>query len=102
MTDRPIATVAILTYTARTVERILSQLRLQEVDGEFEVLVIDSGRRTRPSRSSAASHEVRLHEIPNEVPATVYAQPRRPARAGRVRRLPPTMWCPRRAGGSPS
>ena len=44
MTDDPIATVAILTYNGEDyLERILSQLRVQEVDGDVELLVIDSG-----------------------------------------------------------
>jgi rhamnosyltransferase len=67
MTDRPIATVAILTYNGEDyLERILSQLRLQEVDGEFEVLVIDSGSTDSTLEIVRRFPEVRLHEIPNE------------------------------------
>lgn len=67
MTDRPIATVAILTYNGEDyLERILAQLRLQEVDGEFEVLVIDSGSTDSTLEIVRRFPEVRLHEIPNE------------------------------------
>ena len=67
MTDRPIATVAILTYNGEDyLERILSQLRIQEVDGEFEVLVIDSGSTDSTLEIVRRFPEVRLHEIPNE------------------------------------
>ena len=67
MTDRPIATVSILTYNGEDyLERILSQLRLQEVDGEFEVLVIDSGSTDSTLEIVRRFPEVRLHEIPNE------------------------------------
>jgi rhamnosyltransferase len=67
MTDRPMATVAILTYNGEDyLERILSQLRLQEVDGEFEVLVIDSGSTDSTLEIVRRFPEVRLHEIPNE------------------------------------
>jgi rhamnosyltransferase len=67
MTDRPMATVAILTYNGEDyLERILAQLRLQDVDGEFEVLVIDSGSTDSTLEIVRRFHEVRLHEIPNE------------------------------------
>jgi rhamnosyltransferase len=67
MTDRPMATVAILTYNGEDyLERILAQLRLQEVDGEFEVLVIDSGSTDSTLEIVRRFPEVRLHEIPNE------------------------------------
>lgn len=62
----PIATVAILTYNGEEyLERILAQLRLQELDGEFEVLVIDSGSTDTTLDIVRRFPEVRLHEIPN-------------------------------------
>lgn len=67
MSERPIATVAILTYNGEDyLERILEQLRLQELDGEFEVLVIDSGSTDSTLEIVRRFPEVRLHEIPNE------------------------------------
>ena len=42
--QRPLLTVAILTYNGETyLRRILDSLRLQSFDGEMEILVIDSG-----------------------------------------------------------
>ncbi|MBM7504144.1 glycosyltransferase family A protein [Agromyces aurantiacus] len=67
MTDRPIATVAILTYNGEDyLERILRQLRIQQIDGPFEVLVIDSGSTDGTLEIVRRFPEVRLHEIPNE------------------------------------
>jgi rhamnosyltransferase len=66
MPERPIATVAILTYNGEDyLERILEQLRAQEIDGEFEVLVIDSGSTDATLDIVGRFPEVRLHEIPN-------------------------------------
>lgn len=67
MPERPIATVAILTYNGEDyLERILEQLRRQEIDGEFEVLVIDSGSTDSTLDIVRRFPEVRLHQIPNE------------------------------------
>lgn len=64
---RPIATVAILTYNGEDyLERILEQLRMQELDGDFEVLVVDSGSTDSTLEIVRRFPEVRLHEIPNE------------------------------------
>ncbi len=67
MSERPIATVAILTYNGQEyLERILEQLRIQELDGDVEVLVIDSGSTDSTLEIVRRFPEVRLHEIPNE------------------------------------
>lgn len=61
-----LATVAILTYNGETyLEQILDALERQVVDGEFEVLVIDSGSIDRTLDIVRARPHVRLHEIPN-------------------------------------
>ena len=66
MPERPIATVTILTYNGEEyLERILEQLRRQELDGGFEVLVIDSGSTDSTLDIVRRFPEVRLHEIPN-------------------------------------
>jgi rhamnosyltransferase len=66
MSDRILATVAILTYNGEDyLERILRQVLAQRVDGRVEVLVIDSGSTDRTLEIVAAFPEVRLHEIPN-------------------------------------
>ncbi len=66
MSDRILATVAILTYNGEDyLERILRQVLAQRVDGRIEVLVIDSGSTDRTLEIVAAFPEVRLHEIPN-------------------------------------
>jgi len=62
----PLATVAILTYNGETyLEAILSALETQKLDGEFEVLVIDSGSTDATLAIVAAHPSVRLHQIPN-------------------------------------
>ncbi|UOE44486.1 glycosyltransferase family A protein [Agromyces larvae] len=62
----PIATVTILTYNGEEyLERILAQLRAQELDAPFEVLVIDSGSTDSTLDIVRRFPEVRLHEIPN-------------------------------------
>lgn len=67
MSERPIATVAILTYNGEDyLERILEQLRVQDLDGEFEILIIDSGSTDSTLDIVRRFPEVRLHEIPNE------------------------------------
>lgn len=64
--DEVLATVAILTYNGETyLERILEAVSAQEVDGDFEILVIDSGSTDRTLEIVARFPEVRLHEIPN-------------------------------------
>ncbi|CAN5207918.1 hypothetical protein BH09ACT1_BH09ACT1_02400 [soil metagenome] len=62
----PVATVAILTYNGeKYLRRILDSVLAQEIDGDVEVLVIDSGS-TDSTLSIVASYpSVRLHEIPN-------------------------------------
>jgi rhamnosyltransferase len=66
--DSPIlATVAILTYNGeKYIRQILEKLRAQEIDGEFEVLVIDSGSTDGTLAVIAEFPEVRLLQIPNE------------------------------------
>jgi rhamnosyltransferase len=59
-------TVAILTYNGEQyLEKILRKLRKQQFDGEFEVLVIDSGSTDSTLEIIASHPEVRLIEIPN-------------------------------------
>ncbi|QAY74588.1 glycosyltransferase [Agromyces protaetiae] len=61
-----LATVAILTYNGEEyLEQILDALDRQQIDGEFEVLVIDSGSTDRTLEIVRARPHVRLHEIPN-------------------------------------
>ncbi|CAN5519860.1 hypothetical protein BH10ACT7_BH10ACT7_11190 [soil metagenome] len=60
------ATVAILTYNGDDyLEAILSALETQQFDGDFEVLVIDSGSMDSTLQIVAAHPAVRLHQIPN-------------------------------------
>ncbi|TFD00921.1 glycosyltransferase family 2 protein [Cryobacterium sinapicolor] len=60
------ATVAILTYNGEAyLERILTEVLGQELDGAFEVLVIDSGSTDSTLDIVRRFSSVRLHEIPN-------------------------------------
>ena len=66
MADAPLATVAILTYNGDVyLERILVEVLAQEVEGEIEVLVIDSGSTDATLDIVKRYPAVRLHEIPN-------------------------------------
>jgi rhamnosyltransferase len=66
MSDHPLVTVAILTYNGEDyLERILSQVVSQQIDGEIEILVIDSGSTDSTLEIVARFPSVRLHEIPN-------------------------------------
>jgi rhamnosyltransferase len=66
MPSAPLVTVAVLTYNGeRYLDRILTAVLAQRVDGEVDVLVIDSGS-TDSTLSIVARHpQVRLHQIPN-------------------------------------
>ncbi|TFD29396.1 glycosyltransferase family 2 protein [Cryobacterium cryoconiti] len=60
------ATVAILTYNGEVyLERILTEVLGQELDGAVEVLVIDSGSTDSTLDIVRRFPSVRLHEIPN-------------------------------------
>ena len=60
------ATVVILTFNGeRYLEQILAAIAGQILEGEFDVLVIDSGSTDRTLEIVAARPEVRLHQIPN-------------------------------------
>ncbi|PPF60948.1 glycosyltransferase family 2 protein [Clavibacter michiganensis] len=62
----PLVTVAILTYNGEQyLEEILLAVETQELDGDVDVLVIDSGSRDRTLEIVKAHPQVRLHEIPN-------------------------------------
>lgn len=66
MSDRALATVAILTYNGEDyLERILQQATSQRIDGFVEVLVIDSGSTDSTLDIVKRFPSVRLHEIPN-------------------------------------
>lgn len=66
MSEQPLVTVAILTYNGQDyLERILSQVTTQQIDGEVEVLVIDSGSTDSTLEIVRRFPTVRLHEIPN-------------------------------------
>lgn len=66
MSEAPLATVAILTYNGETyLERILVEVLGQDVAGEIEVLVIDSGSTDSTLDIVKRYPSVRLHEIPN-------------------------------------
>lgn len=67
MTERwPTVTVAILTWNGdRYLGQILDALASQRYDGNYEVLVIDSGSTDGTLAIVARHPEVRLHEIPN-------------------------------------
>ncbi|HEV7567566.1 MAG TPA: glycosyltransferase family 2 protein [Microbacteriaceae bacterium] len=60
------ATVAILTFNGeRYIKKILKAVRQQELDGGFEVLVIDSGSTDSTLEIVRSFPEVILHQIPN-------------------------------------
>lgn len=64
--QNPLLTVAILTYNGETyIRRILESLRLQELEGEMEVLVIDSGSKDATLAIVREFPEVRLIQISN-------------------------------------
>jgi rhamnosyltransferase len=66
MTQLPSATVAILTYNGETyIGAILEALRTQVYDGQWSVLIIDSGSTDRTLEIIANYPEVTLHQIPN-------------------------------------
>jgi rhamnosyltransferase len=61
-----LVTVAVLTYNGETyLEQILTAVEAQAIDGEVDILVIDSGS-TDGTLGIVARHPgVRLHQIPN-------------------------------------
>ena len=62
-----LATVAILTFDGeKYIRRILESVLQQQVDGEFSVLVIDSGSTDATLAIVAEYPSVRLHQIPNK------------------------------------
>lgn len=62
----PLASVAILTYNGEDyLRRILDAVSAQEVDGDVEILVIDSGSTDGTLQIVSEFPDVRLHEIPN-------------------------------------
>lgn len=62
-----LATVAVLTFNGELyLEQILSAVEGQRLDGQVEILVIDSGSRDSTLHIVAAHPNVRLVEIPNE------------------------------------
>lgn len=62
----PLATVTILTYNGEAyLGDILGALSVQEIDAEFEVLVIDSGSTDSTLDIVARYPDVILHQIPN-------------------------------------
>ncbi|MCU1523849.1 MAG: rhamnosyltransferase [Microbacteriaceae bacterium] len=64
--EKPIATVVILTYDGeKYLRRILDAVLAQDIDGDVEVLVIDSGSTDGTLSIVAAYPTVRLHQIPN-------------------------------------
>ncbi|MDJ0337585.1 glycosyltransferase family 2 protein [Cryobacterium sp. PH31-O1] len=66
MPDTPLVTVAILTYNGEAyLERILVEVLGQDVAGEVEVLVIDSGSTDATLEIVKRYPAVQLHEIPN-------------------------------------
>jgi len=61
-----LATVAVLTYNGETyLDEILRAVEEQTIDGEVDILVIDSGSTDRTLDIVAKHPRVRLHEIPN-------------------------------------
>ena len=61
-----LATVAVLTYNGETyLEQILSAVESQTIDGEVDILVIDSGSTDGTLGIVARHPAVRLHQIPN-------------------------------------
>ena len=66
MPEKLLATVVIPTYNGELyLRRILEALRVQKINGEFEVLVIDSGSTDATLEIVSQYPEVRLHEIKN-------------------------------------
>jgi len=66
MSDTPVATVAILTYNGETYLRgILEMAVAQDIEGEVEVLVIDSGSTDSTLQIVSEFPTVRLHQIDN-------------------------------------
>lgn len=66
MGDAPLATVAILTFNGEIyLERILRDVLAQQLDGDFEVLVVDSGSTDATLDIVRKFPSVRLHEITN-------------------------------------
>jgi rhamnosyltransferase len=64
--NRPVVTVAILTYNGEDyLRRILEQVLVQDLQGDVEILVIDSGSTDSTLRIVRDFPTVRLHEIPN-------------------------------------
>lgn len=62
----PSATITVLTYNGeRYLDALLTAAETQRFDGEFDILVIDSGSSDRTLEIVAAHPSVRLHEIPN-------------------------------------
>lgn len=63
----PSATVTILTWNGEQyLEAILTALETQQYDGEFDILIIDSGSTDATLEIIARHPAVRLHSIPNE------------------------------------
>ena len=61
-----LVTVAVLTYNGETyLEQILNAVEKQSVDGEVDILVIDSGSTDGTLGIVARHPAVRLHQIPN-------------------------------------
>ncbi|CAD5993255.1 glycosyltransferase family 2 protein [Agreia sp. COWG] len=61
-----LVTVAVLTFNGDTyLEEILSAVERQAIDGDVDILVIDSGSTDRTLEIVARHPRVRLHEIPN-------------------------------------
>lgn len=64
--ESPLVTVAILTYNGETyLDRILEAVTTQTIDGDVEVLIIDSGSTDATLEIVRRYPQVRLHEIPN-------------------------------------
>lgn len=64
--QRPLVTVAVLTYNGEQyLEEILVAVESQQLDGDIEILVLDSGSSDRTLEIVRAHPAVRLHEIPN-------------------------------------
>lgn len=67
MADRPIATVAILTFNGDAyLRRILEAVSRQLIDGAVEIMVIDSGSTDGTLGIISDFPHVVLHQIPNE------------------------------------
>jgi rhamnosyltransferase len=61
-----LATVAVLTYNGETyLEQILMAVEGQSLDGDIDILVIDSGSTDRTLDIVSRHPRVRLHQIPN-------------------------------------